>query len=119
MIFQATKIDAATVSYSQLIGLQQGKPLNKNINELDEETLNNIRRYLDAKRSSDYRLIKDLLNKDIFEKHFKFTVVIEHFPTIEEDGSQKMTLRCFKHHQCAAQRLSKKDKKLSGSDEDG
>ena len=38
------------------------------------------------------------MNQDIFEKHYKFMVAIDTLPSLDADGSQTMTLRCFKHH---------------------
>ena len=86
-IFTATKVEP-TYNFSQI----------KNLNELSEDTIFSIQKYLEQKKITEYRQLVQILNQQIFEKYLKFTICIDQMPNLEKDGSQTMVLRCFKHH---------------------
>jgi hypothetical protein len=57
-----------------------------------------IGKFLETKKITEYRQLTLILNQDVFEKHYKFTIAIDQLPSLEINGSQNMVLRCFKHH---------------------
>lgn len=65
---------------------QAGKPVVRNLNELEDEAMAAIRKYLATKRLTEYRHLVSVLNQEVFEKHFKFTIAIDQYPTLEMDG---------------------------------